>query len=121
MTEAEDKDVSEMKTLILSPGVACVSAEMQVQVPGCGLSDPSTNGWQAKTFMGGNPVTAIETPELTIHFQQINRFAQTLLANRGHQSFHLVFVEKSLQRSADGSQRHLVHPHERTLVKQQIN
>ena len=94
MTEAEDKDVSEMKTLILSPGVACVSAEMQVQVPGCGLSDPSTNGWQAKTFMGGNPVTAIETPELTIHFQQINRFAQTLLANRGHQSFHLVFVEK---------------------------
>ena len=87
MTEAEDKDVSEMKTLILSPGVACVSAEMKVQVPGCGLSDPSTNGWQAKTFMG----------------------------------YHLVFVEESLQRSADGSQRHLVHPHELTLVKQLTN
>ena len=76
---------------------------MQVQVPGCGLSDPSTNGWQAKTFMGGNPVTAIETPELTIHLQQINRFTQTLQANRGHQGFHLVFVEKSLQRSAEAN------------------
>ena len=52
---------------------------MQFQVPGYGLSDPGTNGWQAKTFMGGNPVTAIETPKLTINLQQINRFAQTLL------------------------------------------
>lgn len=46
---------------------------MQFQVPGCGLSDPSTNGWQAKTFMG----------------------------------CHLVFVEETLQGSADGSQRPL--------------
>ncbi len=60
--------------------VACVSAKMQVQIPGGGLSDPSTNGWQAKTFMGYNPVTAVEPPELTIHLQQINRFTQTLMS-----------------------------------------
>ena len=69
--------------------------------------------------MGCNPVTAVKSPELTIHLQQINRFAQTLLANGGHQGCQLVFIKETLQRSADGSQRHLVHPHEHTLVKQQ--
>lgn len=66
MTEAEDKDLREMTTLILRPD-------------GC-LSDQSTNGWQAKTFMGCNPVTAVEPPELTIHLQKINQFAQTLMS-----------------------------------------
>ena len=77
--------------------VACVSAKMQVQVPGSGLSDPSTSGCQFKTFMGSNPVTAIESTELTIHLQQIDRFVQSLLMKEAHQGFQIVVVKTSLR------------------------
>lgn len=81
MTEAEDKDLGEMTTLILGTEVACVSAKMQVQIPGDGLSDPSMNDWQSEAFVSCNLVTAVKSPELTIHLQQIDRIVQSLLAH----------------------------------------
>ena len=51
--------------------------------------------------MGCNPVTVVESPELTIHLQEIDRFVQSLLTNGAHQGFQIGFVEESLQRSAD--------------------
>ena len=70
---------------------------MQVQVPGSGLSDPGSDGWQSETFMGSNPVTAIESTELTIHLQQIDRFVQSLLMKETHQGFQIVVVKTSLR------------------------
>ncbi|KZR83685.1 hypothetical protein MITS9504_03267 [Synechococcus sp. MIT S9504] len=87
---------------------------MQVQVPGGGLSDPGSDGWQSKTFMGRKPVTVVEPPELTIHLQEIDRFVQSLFTNGGHQGFQPDLRQDIAQGPADGSQRRPVHPHEST-------
>ena len=87
---------------------------MQFQIPGGGLSDPGTDGRHAETLMSCNPVTAIESPELSINLHELDRFMQAFLSDRSHQGFNLVLVKKALQRPANGSQRHRVHSHGRS-------
>ena len=65
-------------TLILRPKALCNSAQVQVEIPGCGLADPGPDRGETEAFMGSDPVTAVEPPELTLHLEEIDRFADEL-------------------------------------------
>ena len=101
-------------TLILRPKALCNSAQVQVEIPGCGLADPGPDRGETEAFMGSDPVTAVEPPELTLHLEEIDRLAQTLLGNRGHQRFHLGFIQGTLKRASHGGERDRCNPHKRT-------
>ena len=82
------------------------SRSTQVESQGVGVSPahPGPDRGEAQALVGGDPVTAVEAPELAIHLQHIDGLLLPFTGDGLHQGDHLGLIEAALQGAANGGE-----------------